>query len=175
MATAGLGDLSALHQQSADWKQILSVVSTMKIELLPLHCRPEDIAPTVAAVLEEIQSAKSTRDRKHLSPTALRTLEGYAWPSEMREVIHNLQSAIQKSPNDVIEIEHLSLAIRTFASHVLKPEPPREIQLERLLEDYERKIIVRCDQAFSTQSSRRRSASWHIADQATTTNFRLED
>ncbi len=140
-ATAITEDLWRLYPSSKDWQAILATIEVMSIRLLPLHRRIEDICPSAIAILDDLQHSLPAGKRKHLSKQSLACLEGYAWPNDLRELIHNLREALAKSTHVSIEPSDFSLALQTFASHVLKPEPIKGILLDEVLENMERQLI----------------------------------
>ncbi len=148
IATTSVESLWQLHPHSIDWRTILALVDVMSIRLVPLHQRIEDIVPTATVILDDLQVAVPVKDRKHLSGASLRCLEGYAWPDELREMLHNLREALVKAAQSTIEPSHFSLAIQTFGSHVMKPEPVGGIQLDQVLEDVERRMIQQAMAAY---------------------------
>jgi DNA-binding NtrC family response regulator len=141
VATANTEDLWSLYPNCKDWQSILAMVDVMSIRLLPLHRRIEDISPTAIAILDDLQLSLPATSRKHLSKQSLACLEGYAWPNDLRELIHTLREALTKSAQASIEPSDFSLALQTFASFVLKPEPIKGVQLDQVMEDVERQLI----------------------------------
>jgi DNA-binding protein Fis len=171
-ATTSVDALWQLHPDSIDWRSILALVEVMSIRLVPLHQRIEDIAPTAIAILDDLQGAVAVRDRKYLSEASLRCLEGYAWPDELREMLHNLRETLLNVVQSSIEPSHFSLAIKTFASHVMKPEPIGGVQLDQILEDVERRII---QQAMFAYPRNRAEAARQLGISRTRLLRRLEE
>jgi DNA-binding NtrC family response regulator len=105
------------------------------IVLPPLRDRPGDVPRLVEHVLRR-QGAPPDK----LSPAAMRALEGYAFPGNVRELEHAIERALILAGPDDITPAHLS-----FAAGAAKDEPswvPR-IPAEGLsLEALERELIL---------------------------------
>jgi len=60
-------------------------LNVIPVEVVPLRHRPEDIAPLLAAFLEE--AARQNREKiKTITPEAVALLAGYGWPGNVREL-----------------------------------------------------------------------------------------
>jgi two-component system NtrC family response regulator len=130
------------------WHVIVAHIHVMSIRLEPLANRIEDIAPLAESMLEEIRVASSGKVQRFLSSNATSWLQAYPWPNDLRELRQAIQEACMKSPTGAIEPNHFSLAIRTFPSHVLKPDPLPSVNLDRMLEDFERNVLQKALEAF---------------------------
>ncbi len=130
------------------WQDIVAHIHVMSIHLEPLSSRVEDIAPLTESILEEIRIASPGNVQHFLSSNALSWLQAYPWPNNYRELRHAIQDACIKASSASIEPNHFSLAIRTFPSHVLKPEPAPSIDLDQAIESFERGVLQRAIDAF---------------------------
>jgi hypothetical protein len=140
-ATATAVDLWSLHPTSADWKSIVAAVSTMCLEIAPLHQRIEDLSAMFVFILDEIQTGQPSLLRRSLSVKAMHALEAHGWPGELRELYLVLRHAVEKRSEGDIEIEDLPLSVQTFPSHVLAPARKKSISLDQILESTERNLI----------------------------------
>ena len=140
-------DLASNHRET-DWQALIAHLDVMRIQLAPLIHRIEDIAPLAESILEEIRVASSGQIRKILSGSTLAWLQAYPWPGNFRELNQGIHDACKKSTQHSIEPHDFSLAIRTFASHALKPEPLAPIHLDQALEQFERSILQKAIAAF---------------------------
>jgi transcriptional regulator with PAS, ATPase and Fis domain len=172
VATSSDEQLSSLHPASGDWQTIVSHLDIQRIELLPLSLRVADIAPMAVAVLESLQAVHLPREKKALSPESIRCLELYGWPGEMRELVQSLEHVLQQSKGSMIQVDDLSLAIRSYASHVLKKAPLEKIDLDQVLQDVERRLI---EQAMATFPRNRAEAARHLGISRTRLLRRLTD
>jgi DNA-binding NtrC family response regulator len=111
-------------------------LNVFPIVLPPLRERPGDVARLAAHVLRREGAAP-----EKLTPAAVRALEGYAFPGNVRELENTLERAMILAGSDPIEPAHLSFArpeLRAATSWV--PEIPEEgLSLEVL----ERELILK--------------------------------
>ncbi len=80
-------------------------LNVIELRMPPLRERLEDIAPLVSSILERLQGDT----RSMLSSAALKALELYPFPGNVRELENILERATALSSGDVIECEDLHL------------------------------------------------------------------
>jgi len=146
-ATSRADNLSRLRPDPL-WQDIVAHIHVMSIHLEPLSNRIEDIAPLTESILEEIRIASSGQVQHFLGSNALSWLQAYPWPNNYRELSQAIHDACSKATTTAIEPNHFSLAIRTFASHVLKPEPVPPVNLDEAIEAFERSVLQKAIDAF---------------------------
>jgi DNA-binding NtrC family response regulator len=83
-------------------------LNVLRLALPPLRERREDIGLLARHFLEKISSADGP-GRKWISPVALRKLESYDWPGNVREVFNVMQRAVVLSPGSQILPSHIVL------------------------------------------------------------------
>src|SRR5262249_57095768 len=101
----------------------------VKIDLPPLHERPEDI-PVLAGHFAQKFSRPGTLP-KSIAPEAMEALIQYRWPGNIRELENAIERACVTSRDDVIRPENLP-------AEILKPGRPRyqiPVDLSRPLTD----------------------------------------
>jgi DNA-binding NtrC family response regulator len=81
-------------------------LNVFAVELPPLRDRREDIPLLVEAFLEEFNS-RNAKSVQAVSQAALRILEQYAWPGNIRELRNVMERATILAPGDFVEPEHL--------------------------------------------------------------------
>jgi DNA-binding NtrC family response regulator len=125
----------------ADLFYRLNVVS---LHILPLRERPTDI-PALIEYFLTLYRQRFNRPALSLSDEALRRLEIFPWPGNIRELRNCLERAIALSPTDTIEAEQLLLsgdgAAQAFEQGTdsqppthggaVSPQPPTLYALER--------------------------------------------
>ncbi|MBI1323430.1 response regulator [bacterium] len=94
-------------------------LAVLEIEMPPLRKRTEDIAILGQAFLTEIAERELTT-RKTLSPEAVRILERYPWPGNIRELRNVMERASCLSSTDLIGPEDLPEGI----SQEISDSPP---------------------------------------------------
>jgi two-component system, NtrC family, response regulator HydG len=104
----------------------------------PLREHPEDIPALAAHFLERLAAGNRQRQKK-LSPAALRRLQEFSWPGNVRQLRAVLESAMVMCDGDTIEEGNLWLA---GASH---PDQPLTLNLEALTEWAVRRALARTE------------------------------
>ena len=104
-------------------------LNVFPIVLPPLRERPGDIARLVEHVLRR-QGAPSDK----VEPAALRALEGYAFPGNVRELEHTIERALILAGADAITTAHLSFAQSPVSAEPswVPRIPPDGLSLEAL-------------------------------------------
>jgi DNA-binding NtrC family response regulator len=120
-------------------EDLLYRLNVITLPMPSLQERAEDIPLLSEYFLK--QKAKS-KNVKTLSPGAVRLLQEYTWPGNIRELEHVIEGAILLSAGDVIGENDLQLAVHRPVDSSPRFEPP---PLERgaTLEDLERVHIDR--------------------------------
>ena len=84
-------------------------INVFPIQLKPLKSRPEDIVPLAQMFVEQF-SESSGKGKKRLSKTALRMLQSYDWPGNIRELRNVIERATIISPTPIITAKTLGLS-----------------------------------------------------------------
>ncbi|MBS1191191.1 MAG: pilR [Rhodocyclaceae bacterium] len=90
-------------------------LNVIELKMPPLRERPEDIPALVDAILLKLHGEASPS----LSPGALKALERYPFPGNVRELENILERATALSSGDVIEAEDLQLAPEEMAGEAV--------------------------------------------------------
>ena len=131
-------------------------IEVVSIQIPPLSDRLEDIPAMTEQFLEHLCRASLTKETRMASPTLRRWLQSYSWPGNYDEFKSALSFAFTNSKESQIEPHDLPLAIRTFASHDLQATATPDLALDKALEDFERKILIR---ALAAHQNNRAAAS----------------
>ena len=78
----------------------------MKIEIPPLHERPEDIAPLIDHFIK-----KSPRPHVMMDPTLVKFLAGYSWPGNVRELESAIKYMVLTVKRDELDVGDLPSAL----------------------------------------------------------------
>jgi DNA-binding NtrC family response regulator len=81
-------------------------LNVFAIELPPLRDRREDLSLLVRAFLDEF-SQRNRKQVRALAPDAMKRLEAYAWPGNIRELRNVMERAVILCDSDLIEPGHL--------------------------------------------------------------------
>jgi two-component system response regulator AtoC len=129
-------------------------LKVMVINLPPLHERQEDIIPMAKMFIEQ----NNTEFAKHIvgfTEEAERLLVNYNWPGNVRELKNIMERATILCQNDIIEVEHLPIELRTVPSKeqkVITQPPSSDAALS--LQDIERRHIIETLQKFDGNKSK---------------------
>lgn len=96
-------DLSEAVDRGRLREDLFYRISVLHLEVPPLRDRPEDVAPLVETFLDEIGWNEGRT--KRFSSSALRTLEGYGWPGNARELKNIVYAAFLAADPEEIGVE----------------------------------------------------------------------
>ncbi len=89
-------------------------LQVITFHLPPLRARPQDIGPLVRGMIARF----GTRFGKAIfaiAPDALRCLEEFAWPGNIRQLENAIQQAVLTCTGELLTLHHLPPAVRTRA------------------------------------------------------------
>ena len=118
-------------------RDLLYRLDVMRIVIPPLRERPEDIRPLVVDYWERKSRARGKELR--LSEAALRMLEQYSWPGNVREVVNVVERLLVSATTFVIEPEDLPLALWQERAEDTPPSP--RLHLATVVAEVERHMI----------------------------------
>ena len=98
-------DLDAAIKKGTFRPDLYQRLALFPIHIPPLRCRCEDIPPLVNASISEL----STEIDKPITvtgitPRALKYLEAFLWPGNVRQLKHNIERAIILSENEMLDV-----------------------------------------------------------------------
>lgn len=117
-------------------------LNVVKIELLPLRERPEDI-PLLATHFAQ-KYARPGEPPKQISPKAMEALLNYRWPGNIRELENAIERATVTSMGHVIQTENLP-------PELVNPPQPKfssHISLDRHLPELLREAVSSIEQQY---------------------------
>ncbi len=91
-------------------------LNVIAITVPPLRERSEDVIPLAKDFLKEF-NAQMVKTVQGLSTEALRALEAYPWPGNVRQLRNCIESAVALCTSKVIQVEHLPLNPQNSATH----------------------------------------------------------
>jgi two-component system response regulator PilR (NtrC family) len=135
--------ISATHQnlsecaEAGKFRQDLYYrLNVIEMRMPSLREIPEDIPLLANAILATLEGA-SQKSPPRLSPEALRALETYPFPGNVRELENVLERALALTSGDVIEVEDLRLVPPVASVDAAQPA-----NLQDRLDQVERKAIL---------------------------------
>lgn len=96
-------------------------LQVLSFHLPPLRHRPEDIGPLVRGMVARY-GTKFGKRLFGVCPEAMRALEGYPWPGNIRQLENVVQQAVLTSSGNELKLHHLSPLVHT-RSDVTTPPP----------------------------------------------------
>jgi PAS domain S-box-containing protein len=128
-----------------------------RLNVIPLHLpalreRKECIPPLIRYYIDYF--ADLTGTRKRLSRSALDALLDYPYPGNVRELMNICERAVVMSETEVIDPQDLprDVAGRTPELSMMAATSPGEMTLKQILQDVERKVLIRTLGKYENQS-----------------------
>jgi DNA-binding NtrC family response regulator len=131
-------------------EDLLYRINTVEVTLPPLRQRTEDI-PLLAKHFLKVYNLKYRKENKMISDGALKYLQQYSWPGNIRELQHAIERA-------VIMSEHVEISKQDFLFSPRKEvslSDSNELKKEALnLDEMERKAIIQAMQKYRGNMSK---------------------
>jgi DNA-binding NtrC family response regulator len=110
-------------------------LNVVRIQLPPLRQRVEDVQILAEYFLARVATQKRL-PRLRLSEEALRVLESYPWPGNIRELENTIQRAVVLAGSDILLAKDLPLGAEQPASSSSSSSsaPPPELSVEKAIE-----------------------------------------
>jgi DNA-binding NtrC family response regulator len=128
-------DVDELMRNGRLREDLLHRLDVIRITLPPLRERREDIPRLVEHFL--VVHERAGTDRKTVTPEAMRVLERYPWPGNVREVANTVERLMILCPRRTIDVRDLPENVRVVRREVVKGHP------SLTLDDVERHHIER--------------------------------
>jgi len=107
-------------------------LNAVRIKLLPLRERPEDILPLIQFFIQKYAKA----ERVKISPEALKIMQRYRWSGNVRELENVMQRAVLLAKKGQIDLNDLPEEVRAATEH-----PGQPISLEEMERLHIKKIL----------------------------------
>lgn len=129
-------DLEALVKEKLFREDLYYRIATLTLKVPPLRDRPEDISTLISHFVSHY-ARKNERHISGITAEAIRTLEAYSWPGNIRELAAEIERLVLYAEDDgYIRPENISARICPEGA-VAQAE-----KLEDLLDNYERRLIT---------------------------------
>jgi len=103
-------DLDELVTEGLFREDLLYRLDVIRVELPPLRQRPKDVKRLVERLLGEINARRKTQVTG-IDPAVMETLEGYAWPGNVRQLLNVLERAVLLRSQGNLELGDLPTRI----------------------------------------------------------------
>jgi TyrR family helix-turn-helix protein len=142
-------DLEDLTRRRQFRQDLFYRLNTFTIRIPPLRERPEDIFEFVNHSLRNYNRAY--RLKRRLSPEALKMLQSYPFPGNVRELKNILKTAVLMSEKEVLDESILgSLGLRLESSTGMASTPDESVSLTEGVSTLERQILEKALAQFKT-------------------------
>jgi two-component system, NtrC family, response regulator PilR len=146
-------DLSAEVARNAFREDLFYRINVIELQLPPLRERPEDVHPLATHILARV-ARQNRRPQPVLTGAALRALQGYAFPGNVRELENILERGMTLTDASTLDLDDIVLprtgigaktadATPAQSERIAAPQPPGEVPLEDYLDDVERQAILK--------------------------------
>ncbi|WP_182868740.1 helix-turn-helix domain-containing protein [Rhodopirellula sp. JC639] len=112
----------------------------LTIRLAPLCDRVADL-PMIATAMLDRRRAGGDGVADRFSRAALDAIVIYPWPDNFRELDQAIRHATRACPAQVIGLEHLPLAIRSYRPNETVPKQQQAIDLDQAVAEFEADLI----------------------------------
>lgn len=132
-------DLGQLVRERLFREDLYYRIATLAVKVPPLRERPEDISALISHYLTHY-SRRNDRPIAGITWEAIRALESYSWPGNIRELAAEMERLVLYADED----RHIAPA--DISRHICPDRAPGDKRssenLELMLEDYERRVIT---------------------------------
>lgn len=112
-------DLEALCASGAFREDLMYRLNVITITLPPLRDRPEDVPPLVEMFRRHF-AVRHGRPRKRFRPEAIRVLQAFSWPGNVRQLRNIVERLVLVTPSAEIGVEDLPATLKAAP-----PVPPQ--------------------------------------------------
>ena len=127
--------------------QLIDAISSLTIVNRELAARVEDV-PVMATAMLDTRHAAGEGPGERISRAALDALVIYPWPRNHEELDDAIRHAIQTATGNIITVDHLPLAIRSYQPGApLQRAKHTQLSLDDALQRYELRMILETLQA----------------------------
>ena len=151
MATCDETVMDSLQRNDQRWRNIQSRLSVLRIDLPRLIDRLEDLETIVSAWSMVQPESKSSR--YEICETFMEALMAYSWPGDVEELNEALRHATAKCMGEKLTEKALPVNIRTCVSHVEQSHADEAVDLDAILEDVEKTMILRALERYPQNKS----------------------
>jgi len=137
-------DVEADVQQGKFRQDLYYRLNVIRLELPPLRDRPGDV-PRLAERFVRRFAAEMGKDVRGLTPDALRALDAYAFPGNVRELENMMERAVALASGPSIGLGDLPPAVSGLSASpapLLADLPPEGCALDDVLGEVERRLIL---------------------------------
>ena len=137
-------DLAAMVKEGTFREDLFYRLEGVTIQMPPLRERRDDIAPLAGRFLRQA-AQENERTVTGIEPEALKLLENYPWPGNIRELRHTMERMVVLAKGETLTVDDVPENIRNGIPATTRETPAAEEEAVQLvpgtLNDNERKLI----------------------------------
>ncbi len=118
-------------------EDLLYRINTVEIRIPPLRERKEDIQ-TLAGHFVSVYARKYRKNGLSIQPEAIRKLEDYAWPGNIRELQHVIERAVILSESSILKPSDFLIARQAIRTTRPSGQSMEEVEREAILKALEK-------------------------------------
>ena len=146
IATCDPTFIQSLRVSDLRWRHVLSRTSVIRIDLPRLADRLEDIPTLISAWFGD--QRKSDLQTMQITDSFVEALMAYSWPDDIEEFSEALTHATKNATSQKLTDKDLPVNIRTCVSHIEQSHGDESVDLDSILEDVEKTMIMRALERF---------------------------
>lgn len=151
LSTCDPSAVPRLTQSHAMWGELFARTGMLHIDLPSLVDRLEDVPILVSAWFAS--QSKLSGTSCEINDSFLDALAAYSWPGGIEEFSDSLEYALKNANGLHLTDKDLPVNIRTCVSHVEQSNHDESVDLDAILEEVERTMIMRALERFPQNKS----------------------
>jgi len=141
---------------SGDWGVLAASLDTQIVTFTPICIRIADLEPLIVSWFDNHYRTQQIAIPPTWTKEFMDTILAYSWPNDCEELGETLEHASrqalvdrtttdreQQEPALVLTEKHLPISLRTFPSHMNRPPVENTIELDVVLDQIEKELILR--------------------------------
>ncbi|APR78451.1 Response regulator of zinc sigma-54-dependent two-component system [Minicystis rosea] len=137
-------DVESDVQQGKFRQDLYYRLNVLRLELPPLRDRPGDVQRLAERFVKRF-AAELGKDVRSLEPDALRALDGYSFPGNVRELENMMERAVALASGPAVGLGDLPASVSGLAARpapLLSDLPPEGCNLDEVIGEVERRLIL---------------------------------
>ncbi len=141
IATCDSAVIQTLPKGNVLSSEVITRTCILRIDLPKLVDRMEDLPTLISSWF--IAQRKTAGATPEIGDSFLDALMAYSWPGDIEEFAEALTHAAKSATSEKLTDKDLPVNIRTFVSHIEHTHLDESVDLDSILEDVERTLILR--------------------------------
>lgn len=151
LGTCDPEQVSHLLQKNKGWEELFARVGVLRMDLPALVDRLEDLPTLVSAWF--VSQPEAADKSWEITNSFLDALMAYSWPGGIEEFAQSLTHACRQADDCLLTDKELPVNIRTCVSHIEQTQVDESVDLDSILEEVEKTMILRAMDKFPQNKS----------------------